>query len=113
MGKRAADALMELKPEQSGSYVLISNLYAERGDWEKVAKIRRGMRDRGVRKEVGFSWVDVGEANGSLSLHGFSSDDKSHPKTEEIYMMAEYVGSEMKMLQRERERSGEERVCNL
>ncbi|KAF7153778.1 hypothetical protein RHSIM_Rhsim01G0073600 [Rhododendron simsii] len=113
MGKRAADALMELKPEQSGSYVLISNLYAERGDWEKVAKIRRGMRDRGVRKEVGFSWVDVGEANGSLSLHGFSSDDKSHPKTEEIYMMAGYVGSEMKILQRERERSGEERVCNL
>lgn len=113
MAKRAYDALMEMKPEESGSNVVLSNLYAERGDWEKVAKIRRGMRDRGVRKEVGFSWVDAGDANGSLSLHGFSSDDKSHPNTAEIYMMAEYVGLEMKFLHRERERSGEERVSNL
>ena len=64
-----------------GSYVLISNLYAEKGDWEKVAEIRRGMRNRGVRKEVGFSWVDAG---GSLCLHGLSSEYKSHPQQNPI-----------------------------
>ncbi|KAL6974227.1 hypothetical protein U1Q18_028409 [Sarracenia purpurea var. burkii] len=113
MGKRVAEALMEMEPRESGSYVLISNLYAESGDWEKVAKIRKGMRDRGVRKEVGFSWVDVDGAGGSLYLHGFSSDDKSHPQTEEIYRMAKYMGSEMKFLERERHRKREERVHSM
>ncbi|XP_015901811.3 pentatricopeptide repeat-containing protein At4g32430, mitochondrial [Ziziphus jujuba] len=101
MGERVIKALMELETMESGSYVLMSNLYAEKGEWEKVAKIRRGMRDRGVKKEVGFSWVDVGD---SLYLHGFSSGDKSHPQSEEICRMAKFIGIEMKSL-RNRERT--------
>ncbi|KAK7843466.1 pentatricopeptide repeat-containing protein [Quercus suber] len=38
MGERTADALMEMEPTESGSYVLMSNLYAEKGHWEKVVK---------------------------------------------------------------------------
>lgn len=98
LGERVADALMELEPMESGSYVLMSNLYAEKGNWEKVAELRKGMRERGVRKEVGFSWVDVGSANSSLYMHPFSSGDKSHPQSEEICWMAECLGLEMKFL---------------
>ncbi|OMO73903.1 hypothetical protein COLO4_26787 [Corchorus olitorius] len=98
MGERVADALMEMEPNESGPYVLMSNLYAEKGNWEKVAKVRKMMRERGVRKEVGFSWVDIGDINCSLSLHGFSSGDKSHPQSEEICKMAECLGLEMKLL---------------
>jgi pentatricopeptide repeat protein len=98
MGERIADALMEMEPMGSGSYVLMSNLYAEKGQWEKVAKIRRGMRERGVKKEIGFSWVDTSDAGGSLYLHGFSSGDMSHPQAEEICRMAECLGLEMKFL---------------
>lgn len=94
MGERMADALMELEPMESGSYVLMSNLYAEKGKWEKVAEIRKGMREKGVRKEVGYSWVDVG----ALNLHPFSSGDKSHPQSEEICWMADCLGLEMKIL---------------
>ncbi|RVW16817.1 Pentatricopeptide repeat-containing protein, mitochondrial [Vitis vinifera] len=42
MAKRVADDLIEMEPMGSGSYVLMSNLYAEKGEWEKVAKIRKG-----------------------------------------------------------------------
>ncbi|KAL3532344.1 hypothetical protein ACH5RR_005865 [Cinchona calisaya] len=104
LATRVADALIRLEPEESGSYVLMSNLYAEKGLWEKVAKIRKGMRDKGVKKEIGFSWVDAGSVDDSLYLHGFSSDDKSHPKSEEIYRMAEWLGSEMKYLEKEKEK---------
>nr|GMD81586.1 pentatricopeptide repeat-containing protein At4g32430, mitochondrial [Ipomoea batatas] len=99
MAKRVGEALIALEPEHSGSYVLMSNLYAEKGQWEKVANIRKGMRSRGVKKEVAFSWVDVGSIDDSLNLHGFSSDDKSHPLSEEIYRMVEWLGSEMKHLE--------------
>ncbi|CAN6681188.1 unnamed protein product [Malus baccata var. baccata] len=101
MGERVSNALMGLEPTESGAYVQMSNLYAEKGDWEMVAKVRKGMRDRGVRKEVGFSWVDTGggdAADGSLCLHPFSSGDTSHPLSEEIWRMAKCLGLEMKVL---------------
>ncbi|PIA65655.1 hypothetical protein AQUCO_00100869v1, partial [Aquilegia coerulea] len=87
MGIRVGETLTEMEPMESGSYVLMSNMYAEKGEWEKVAKIRKGMRTRGVKKGVGFSWVDVGNAGSSMYMHGFSSDDQSHPQAEEIYRM--------------------------
>lgn len=101
MGERVADALMEMEPTESGSYVLMSNLYAEIGKWEMVAKVRKRMRVKGVKKEVGFSWVDVGGIDSSLSLHGFSSGDTSHPQSEAICRMAECLGFEMKFLREE------------
>ncbi|KAK9101979.1 hypothetical protein Sjap_019233 [Stephania japonica] len=96
MGRRTAEALMELEPTESGSYVVMSNLYAERGEWDKVARIRKGMRDKGLKKEVGFSWVDV---NDSMLMHGFSSYDKSHPQTKNIYRTVEFLAAEMRFLE--------------
>eukprot|EP00257_Ricinus_communis_P026674 XP_025014088.1 pentatricopeptide repeat-containing protein At4g32430, mitochondrial [Ricinus communis] len=98
MGERVADALISMEPTESGSYVLMSNLYAEKGQWKDVAKVRKGMREKGVKKEVGFSWVDVGDIDASLTLHAFSSGDKSHPQSEEICRIADCLGSEMKFL---------------
>ncbi|XP_021895258.1 pentatricopeptide repeat-containing protein At4g32430, mitochondrial [Carica papaya] len=108
MAERVANILMEMEPMGSGSYVLISNLYAEKGEWEKVAKVRRGMREKGVKKEVGFSWVDVGDSKSSLSLYGFSSGDMCHPESEDIYRMAECLGLEMKSLKEKEEEEEEE-----
>lgn len=106
MAERIVDALMDMEPTESGYYVLMSNLYAEKGLWEEAARVRKGMRERGVRKEIGFSWVDVGDPDGSLCSHGFSSGDMSHPRSEDIYRMVECLGSEMQFL-RERQRRGE------
>ncbi|CAM0907361.1 unnamed protein product [Alopecurus aequalis] len=97
IAERVADILTETEPAESGAYVLLSNIYAEKGDWGGVAKVRRQMRERGVRKEIGFSWVDFG-AGDFMHLHKFSSDDTTHPLTEEIYRVAEGLGWEMKLL---------------
>lgn len=102
ISQRIVNRLIEMEPEESGSYVLMSNLYAEKGDWEKAAAMRRKMKDGRVRKEVGFSWVDVGVTDGSLTMHGFSSDDTSHPRTMEILEMAGYLGLQMKSLEIEK-----------
>jgi pentatricopeptide repeat protein len=100
VGERVAGVLTETEPAESGAYVLLSNIYAEKGDWGAVARVRRQMRERGVKKEVGFSWVDAGGGGGGgeLHLHKFSSDDTSHPRTEEIYRVAEGLGWEMRFL---------------
>lgn len=96
MATRVSDTLIAMEPNESGSYVLMSNVFAEKGKWEKVAKLRAVMRDRRVTKQIGFSWADIDHVNDSAYLHGFSSGDKSHSMSKEIYWMAELLGSEMK-----------------
>lgn len=109
MAEKVIDQLIEMEPTSSGSYVLMSNLYAEKGEWEKVAKMRKEMRQKGVRKEVGFSWVDVGKSNvDSLYLHGFSSGDKTHPESVQICRMADFLGLDMKVWKHKRREIEEE-----
>ncbi|KAH6803586.1 Pentatricopeptide repeat superfamily protein [Perilla frutescens var. frutescens] len=42
----AAKKLLQLEPRNSGSFVLLSNIYASQGRWGDVAKLRKSMRSR-------------------------------------------------------------------
>ncbi|XP_043692100.1 putative pentatricopeptide repeat-containing protein At5g52630 [Telopea speciosissima] len=86
----AADKVFEIGPVSSGLHVLLSNAYAAAGKWEEAAKARKMLRDRGVKKETGLSWVEEGN-----KVHTFAAADRSHPKTEEIYWKLEELGQEM------------------
>nr|DAD48571.1 TPA_asm: hypothetical protein HUJ06_018508 [Nelumbo nucifera] len=57
IGEHAALHAIELAPEDSSCYVLLSNVYAKAGKWDNVAKVRSMMRQRGVRKIPGCSSV--------------------------------------------------------
>ena len=50
IGKWVADSLIELEPQSPATYVLLSSLYAAKGKWNEVAPLRRGMRDKRVKK---------------------------------------------------------------
>lgn len=57
LGKLAAKRIMDLEPQDSSSYVLLSDLYASLGDREGKSEVRRVMADRGVKKAAGCSWI--------------------------------------------------------
>ncbi|XP_019055721.1 PREDICTED: pentatricopeptide repeat-containing protein At4g14170-like [Nelumbo nucifera] len=59
LGAWAAEHLFELKPENCGYYILLSNMYAEAGKWDEAKKVRELMRSRGVKKNPGCSWVEI------------------------------------------------------
>ncbi|GAB4853196.1 Pentatricopeptide repeat-containing protein At2g21090 [Ancistrocladus abbreviatus] len=59
LGKKAAECLIELEPQFSGAYLLLSSVYAASGKWESVEKIRQLMYQRCVRKEQASSWVEM------------------------------------------------------
>jgi pentatricopeptide repeat protein len=80
MGKRVADHLLELEPQDSATYVLLSNLYAAAGRWDDRTKVRKMMENMGMKKERGYSWIEVKNA-----VHAFGVGDTSHPQTAEIY----------------------------
>ncbi|CAA7402800.1 unnamed protein product [Spirodela intermedia] len=56
----------------SSSYVLLSNLFAEEGLWPEVAEIRSSMRELGMSKEPGCSWIAVRN-----ETHVFTAEQKS------------------------------------
>ncbi|KAL5993419.1 hypothetical protein ACLOJK_014344 [Asimina triloba] len=55
LGKR----LIDLEPQHSGRYMLLSNIYAAARRWEDVAMARKLLKDRNVLKEAGNSAVEV------------------------------------------------------
>lgn len=55
----AAECLLEFKLQDAGTYVLLSNIYAASGRWDDVARVRKLMKDRGVKKQPGCSWIEI------------------------------------------------------
>ncbi|CBI22243.3 unnamed protein product, partial [Vitis vinifera] len=58
LGRRANMQLLKMRHDESGDYVLLSNIYASRGEWDGVEKVRKLMDDSGVRKEAGCSLIE-------------------------------------------------------
>ncbi|OEL33801.1 Pentatricopeptide repeat-containing protein [Dichanthelium oligosanthes] len=80
IGELAAKHLLELEPHDSASYVLLSNAYAVTGKWSNRDQVRKMMKDRGVKKEPGRSWIEVKSA-----VHAFFAGDRLHPLADQIY----------------------------
>ncbi|KAK6794152.1 hypothetical protein RDI58_007605 [Solanum bulbocastanum] len=91
LGEKAADMIFRLEPWNAGMYVLLSNLCAASGRWRDVSKMRLKMRDTGVRKMPGYSWVEV-----QNQIHLFSVGDTMHPDTKRIYAFLEELELLMK-----------------
>ncbi|MED6207258.1 Pentatricopeptide repeat-containing protein, partial [Stylosanthes scabra] len=52
--------LLELGPEKAENYVLLSNLYAGLGKWDDMRKVRQKMKEIGLQKDAGCSWIEIG-----------------------------------------------------
>ncbi|KAF3780506.1 Pentatricopeptide repeat-containing protein [Nymphaea thermarum] len=90
-GKLAAEKLMMLEPENNGTHVLLSNLYAAVGQWEDVKSVRKLIKETKVKKLPGYSWVDVNN-----KTHIFGAEDFSHPQKKEIYAKLESLSDRMR-----------------
>lgn len=93
LGVQAAEKLFDLIPQHDGTYVLLSNTYASSGYWKEAAQVRTLMRERGVKKEPGCSWVTV-----ENQVHVFLVDDTKHSEISAVYRYLEGVGLEMRRL---------------
>eukprot|EP01018_Ginkgo_biloba_P005078 Gb_12201 [translate_table: standard] len=92
LGKLVAEHLLELEPENAGNFVLLSNIYAAAGRWDEAGKVRKMMKDKGIKKEPGCSWIDV-----KKRVHIFHVGDRSHPQTQNIYATVENLAGQMKL----------------
>lgn len=74
--------LTELDPNDSGDHVLLSNIYAVAGKWKDVAAVRQSMSERSIKKDPGWSSIEVGKVmyrfvvNDKLSIAGQEAIEK-------------------------------------
>jgi pentatricopeptide repeat protein len=68
LGECVAEHLFELDPKNAAPYVLLSNIYAAAGRWDDIEKVRKMMKDRGIKKTPGCSWIEVNK-----QVHAFEN----------------------------------------
>lgn len=91
LGRIAADNLFKLDPNDSGNHVLLSNMFAATGRWEEADLVRKEMKDVGIKKGAGCSWISV-----KHRVHIFQAKDTSHERNTEIQAMLTKLREEMK-----------------
>ncbi|KAH7673860.1 Pentatricopeptide repeat-containing protein [Dioscorea alata] len=66
--------------KQSGDYVLLSSIYSSAKQYRHAETVWRLMKEKGIRKNRGLSWVEMGSV-----IHQFKAGDRSHRESEAIY----------------------------
>ncbi|XXG59071.1 hypothetical protein AAC387_Pa04g1212 [Persea americana] len=90
LGLKCAEQLFRLEPELTSNHILLANMYAAVGRWEEMGRIRGLMKEKGLKKESGYSWIEVGK---EVSVFGVG--DNLHPLRDLIYAMLQNLSLEM------------------
>lgn len=91
LGKLAALRVLDLRPSMMGTYVMLSNFYADEGKWGEFAKLRKLMRGMGSKKEAGKSWIEVRN-----QVYSFVVGDKMGSNIDSVYEILELLIRHMK-----------------
>ncbi|KAJ8753853.1 hypothetical protein K2173_000107 [Erythroxylum novogranatense] len=83
--------LIALEPWNSGNYVLLSNIYSSGKKWDDASTIRLIMKEKGIQKVHGCSWIEVRGI-----VHMFLVGDNCHPSSEKIYGKIDELSRDLK-----------------
>ncbi|XP_022929625.1 pentatricopeptide repeat-containing protein At2g34400 [Cucurbita moschata] len=86
ISERVMKLLLELEPSNSGNYVISSRLYANLRRWDDSARMRMLMKQKGVSKTPGCSWIDI-----NSQLHEFHAGDVLHQEWIEIQQILDLL----------------------
>ncbi|KAG7030155.1 Pentatricopeptide repeat-containing protein, mitochondrial, partial [Cucurbita argyrosperma subsp. argyrosperma] len=92
MAEFAAKNLLELDPKSATGYVQLANIYASTNKWDRVAKVRKMMKEHNVIKIPGYSWIEIKSVT-----HEFRSGDRIHPELTSIHNKLNELDGKMKV----------------
>ncbi|KAL6957391.1 hypothetical protein U1Q18_035126 [Sarracenia purpurea var. burkii] len=85
--------LVNVDPQNSAGYVMLSNACAVDCRWIDVSGLRLFMREKGVRKQPGRSWISI-----KGIVHEFLVGSLSHPQIDSIHCTLCGLVKEMKLV---------------
>ncbi|MED6124381.1 hypothetical protein PIB30_058441 [Stylosanthes scabra] len=90
IAEETASNILTLKSEITGSFMLLSNIYAASGRWEDSARVRVSAKSKGLKKTPGQSWIEVRK-----KFYTFSAGSVLHLRQDEIYGILEELTLQM------------------
>lgn len=91
LGTKAAKRLFELEPRDGRNYIMLSNIYSASGLWKDASRIRNLMKQKGLVRASGYSYIEHGN-----KIHKFVVGDWSHPESEKIQKKLKEIRKKMK-----------------
>ncbi|XP_030535049.1 pentatricopeptide repeat-containing protein At5g42450, mitochondrial-like [Rhodamnia argentea] len=82
LGELAAKKILALDPKDVSSYIMISNAHSAAGRWQSVSILRKEMREKGLTRVPGCSWIEMKNKN-----NVFVTGDSNHIQKGDIYMV--------------------------
>ncbi|XP_058082380.1 pentatricopeptide repeat-containing protein At1g08070, chloroplastic-like [Magnolia sinica] len=82
LANEVGQVILSSEEPDLGCCVLLSNIYAAAGQWANVARVRRRMKEMGMRKPSGCSWIEVDGV-----VHRFLVEDTTHKQSRDVYWM--------------------------
>ncbi|KAH0458465.1 hypothetical protein IEQ34_013780 [Dendrobium chrysotoxum] len=79
IGIHAAERRLLLDPGCTGTHQQLANLYASVGRWDQVARVRKQMKEKGLKPNPAYSWIEI--AN---KVYSFMSEDGSNSQLTDI-----------------------------
>ncbi|KMZ57109.1 putative pentatricopeptide repeat-containing protein [Zostera marina] len=92
LSKLAAEKLfsMDSIKDSAASYIMMANIHAAEGQWEDVGRVKKSMRDRGLKKNAAYSWVEIKQ-----KIYTFSANDRNYLQVEEMKQLFEELKKKM------------------
>ncbi|KAI3835961.1 hypothetical protein MKX03_012303 [Papaver bracteatum] len=91
LAEYATKHLIKLDHEDGGYLTTMSNIYANAGRWNDVARVRVLMKRKKIGKLPGCSSMEI---NGEI--HEFGVEEKIHPRSNEIYEMIDEISKRLR-----------------
>ncbi|XP_077220317.1 tetratricopeptide repeat (TPR)-like superfamily protein [Tasmannia lanceolata] len=86
----AAESIFALQHDNTGCYILLSNMYAEMGRWDDVERVRSLMKEEGLDKTIGCSMVELNSKTCT-----FINGDRTHMEINTIYNLLDILLSQI------------------
>ncbi|KAL0761953.1 hypothetical protein Bca101_078103 [Brassica carinata] len=77
---RIARLLLERYPDDASTYTSLFSLYASGESWDAAREVKLKMKEVGLKKKPGCSWIEINE-----QVCHFFAEDRSHLQAENVY----------------------------
>uniref|UniRef100_A0A0E0B6C8 Pentacotripeptide-repeat region of PRORP domain-containing protein n=1 Tax=Oryza glumipatula TaxID=40148 RepID=A0A0E0B6C8_9ORYZ len=81
IGKQVIKQLLELEGMSGGLFVLISNMLYETHQWEDMKRLRKLMREWGMKKNMGVSSIET-----NSNIHESGAEGIGHESSDDMYV---------------------------
>lgn len=92
VGEVAGKRVLEMEPWNAGAYMILAEIYLAAGRKRDAEMLWVLMKERGVKKQPGCSWIEV-----KNRVDVFLAGDGSHPKIIEVCGMLDLLNREMEI----------------